>query len=58
MTGASTSSTASTAGSWDQPLSTVSSQYVKAAIMPTAPWAKLKIPEVMYVTVRPVAVNA
>ena len=58
ITGASTKSTASTAGSCGHPCSTVSSQYVNAAIMPTAPWAKLKTPDVMYVTVRPVAISA
>ena len=58
MIGATTNSTASAAGSCGHPCSTVSSQYVNAAIMPTAPCAKLKMPDVMYVTVRPVAVNA
>ena len=32
--------------------------YPKAAIIPTAPWAKLKTPEVVYVTTRPVAAMA
>ena len=45
--GANTSSTKSKASGTGQWWWTVSSQYAKAATMPTAPWAKLKIPDVM-----------
>ena len=58
MIGARMNSTASTAGACAQPFCAVSSQYENAAIMPMAPWAKLKMPDVMYVTVSPVAVSA
>ena len=45
--GASTRMTSTSDGSTGHPCLTVSSQYVNAAIIPTAPWAKLKMPEVM-----------
>jgi len=40
------------------PALTFSSQYTNARNMPIAPWAKLKIPDVVYVTTRPLAATA
>jgi len=40
------------------PRLTRSSQYTNAMNIPMAPWAKLKMPEVVYVTTRPVAAIA
>ena len=37
---------------------TESCQYTKAMNMPMAPWAMLKMPEVEYVTTRPLAATA
>ena len=45
--GASTTSTTTTASGAGQPHPTRSCQYVNAASMPMAPWAKLKMPDVV-----------
>ena len=55
MSGATTPSVTRSASGVDHPWLTRSSQYTNAENMPTAPWAKLKTPDVMYVTTRPVA---
>jgi hypothetical protein len=54
-TGAITTTTSSRAGQVLIPHSTWSCQKVSAASMLNAPWAKLKMPEMVYVTTSPVA---
>ena len=41
-----------------QPQSKRSCQYVNAKSIPAAPWAKLKMPVVVYVSTRPLAITA
>ena len=43
--------------SFGQPHATANCQYVYAATLPIAPFAKLKMPYVVYVTTSPVAVS-
>ena len=61
--GATMNTTNRKAGSVGQPqppsaVEACTCQYMYAAIMPKAPWAKLKMPEVVYVTTRPHAAMA
>ena len=58
ISGANTKRTRTRASGVGKPWFTDSSQYMKAATMPIAPWAKLKMPDVVYVTTRPMAVRA
>ena len=46
------------AGRVGTPQATWTCQYMNAAIIENAPWAKLKTPDVVYVTTRPEAVIA
>ena len=55
MIGATTPRVTSSASGVGQPWLMRSSQYTKARNIPMAPWAKLKTPDVMYVTTSPVA---
>ncbi len=55
MTGASTINTAANANGAAQWSLTRSSQYVNAPIIATAPCAKLKMPDAVYVTTSPLA---
>jgi hypothetical protein len=56
--GANTASTSSSDGHVPQPQSTFACQYRNAATIPMAPWAKLKTPDVVYVTTSPLAAMA
>ena len=56
--GARMSSTTTSATGAGQPQSKRSCQYVNAASIPAAPWAKLKMPVVVYVSTRPLAITA
>ena len=56
--GANTSTEMSSAGIVGTPQSTFSCQYTNAPNMPIAPWAKLKMPDVVYVTTSPDAATA
>ena len=47
INGAKTNRTTTSATGVGQPWLTESSQYMNAATMPMAPWAKLKIPDVV-----------
>ena len=56
--GASTKRMSPSASGAGQPQSNRSCQYVNANSMPAAPWAKLKMPVVVYVRTRPLAITA
>ncbi len=56
--GASTSSTTTSDERAGQPQSNRSCQYTNAKSIPAAPWAKLKMPVVVYVRTRPLAMTA
>ena len=56
--GASTNSTMISASGHGTPHPAETCQYVNAMNMPMAPWAKLKMPDVWYVTTSPQAVSA
>ena len=56
--GARITSTTNKAMGAGQPQSKRSCQYVNAKSIPAAPWAKLKMPVVVYVSTRPLAITA